>query len=88
MAITEAALGLDFSMPVEVSNGTLDIFGGVSGIFSRTDLSGIVEEDTRARLDVGLMHETEAGMSLRLNAYRDGFGSDGYESFGAEAGGL
>ena len=85
ISVTEASLGLDFTMPVEVAHGTLDVFGGVSAILSRSDLSGIVQEDTRGRVDLGVVHETGSGMSLRVNAYRDGLGSESYQSYGAEA---
>ena len=60
---------------------------GASGIWSETDGSGpsaaIVQVDDgwRGRLDIGLRHESGAGLRSDANAFVDGLGN-GEESYG------
>ena len=67
------------------ANGTLDLTGGIAAIYSSTDIDGVTGESTRARIDIGMVHENGNGVSTRLSAFADGLGDDTFESFGAEA---
>lgn len=84
LAMTEAMAGLHFAMPVAVGTGDLTLTGGINAILSRTNLDGVVTEDTRGRLDIGFVHASDTGVRTSLRAYLDGLGDDAYESVGAE----
>ena len=84
LAMTEATAGLPVPMPVAGGTGGLTLTGGINAILSRTDLDGVVTEDTRGRLDIGFVHASDTGVRTSLRAYLDGLGDDAYESVGAE----
>jgi len=79
--------GLDFSVPVEFGFGAIDVFGGVSGIYSETRGTGAAQslvpafDGARGRVELGSSYVTGANGLLSATASYDGLGSD-YESVG------
>ncbi|RYG92741.1 hypothetical protein EU803_01140 [Loktanella sp. IMCC34160] len=84
LALTEAAAGLHFSLPIAVASGDMTMTGGISAILSRSDLDGTISESSRGRVDIGFVHASDNGVRTSLRAYLDGLGDDAYESVGAE----
>ena len=89
---TEIAFSLDFETPLPVSGADMMLTWGASGIWSNTDGSGpsasIVQFDDgwRGRLDLGFRYENGNGLKSDANAYVDGLGDSGPESFGVSLG--
>lgn len=81
-------LGLDFSAPLEVSRGTLELIGGVSGIWSHTSATGNAvavvnpSDGLRGRIELGVNYEAANTGRIRLSSFYDGIGQSGYEAFG------
>ena len=75
-----------------MSVGALDIWGGVSGIWSHTGGSGSAAseipdyEGGRARIELGFNRELPAGKSITGSTFYDGIGADGFESYGVSLG--
>jgi outer membrane autotransporter protein len=76
--------GMDFSMALPVQNGSLELTGGLSGIYSSTDgaASAPEFENWRGRTHLGINYDTGRGATLRYGTFYDGLGTD-YESYGA-----
>ncbi len=86
--LTELRYGLNFSLPLTVSSGTMDLTGGLSGIYA--DVSGDAADSAfadsydgnRAMLELGLARHFVNGSDLSFGSYYDGIGVNGYESWG------
>ncbi|WP_127104292.1 Ig-like domain-containing protein [Pararhodobacter zhoushanensis] len=82
VTLTELALGMDFEVPILVSQGDLLLDFGVSGIYSRTEGSGAAsayitqEEGHRLRLDFGLSYDNGQGLRSSGAAFVEGLGRD------------
>lgn len=85
-------IGMDFSKAISVSSGTLDLWGGISGIWSHTSGSGFASTVTpdyaggRARIELGFNRALSANQNVTASAYYDGVGARGYESYGLSFG--
>ncbi len=85
-------IGMDFKHEVLVSSGELELFGGVSGIWSRTGGQGYAAtvspdyEGGRGRIEYGLNRVFSAYQHLNASTFYDGIGASGYESFGFSLG--
>ncbi len=85
-------LGVDFNRMLSVNNGSLELFGSVSGIWSNTSGSGFAStitpdyEGGRARIELGLDRKLSGYQRIRVAAYYDGIGASGFESFGLSLG--
>lgn len=82
---TEATLGLDFVVPVAVSNGALDLLGGFAARTSVFDDGFTRTESNQGQVALGARYEFGAANQLSLRMQYDGIGDDDYESFGASA---
>jgi hypothetical protein len=83
-SLTEAAAGVDFLLPLDVANGTLDLTGGISAIYGQTETGGTRSTNQRGRVELGVLHRAENGLRTRASAYLDGLGAPGFQSVGAE----
>lgn len=88
VALGQLTLGMDFSIPVEVGRGELEIIGGISGIWSHTAGSGTSTQvvtpfdGTRGRIDLGANYTTHNGARFRTSGFYDGIGQSGFEAYG------
>jgi len=87
VSLMQLSAGMDFSTPLPVQTGTLELTGGLSGIYSATDGAAAAPEfeNWRARTHLGLDYDTGRGATARVGAFYDGLATD-YESYGAELG--
>jgi hypothetical protein len=81
---TEATLGLDFSMPLNTSNGALELLGGVGLTSSESDFGPDAGRSSRGNLDLGFRYDLASGGTINAKASYDGVGQDNYEAIGAE----
>ncbi|SEP27750.1 HYR domain-containing protein, partial [Salinihabitans flavidus] len=85
-------IGLDFSRTVDVSSGTLELWGGASGIWSHTSGSGFAStvtpdyEGGRGRVELGFNHAFSANRRFSASTFYDGIGAGGFESYGLSLG--
>ncbi len=90
--VSDIALGLNFAQPLRVDTGHLMLTGGVSGIWSKTEgtgLAGTVNsnfEGRRGRVQLGSTYTLENAMTLNADANYDGIGTDNFHSFGLSFG--
>ena len=88
--LAEITAGLDASRPIFIARGDTVLTGGIKGIWAWTESSGQAAavvpeyEGGRARIDMGLTHETESGLQFSVSAFYDGIGASDYSSRGAE----
>ena len=88
IALGQLKLGVDFSAPVEVGSGDLELFGGISGIWSHTNASGNAvkvvypSDGARGRVELGLNYVAPNDGQLNLSTFYDGIGQSGYEAYG------
>ncbi len=82
---TEATIGLNFVMPLDVPGGAFDLVGGIGATSSITDDGRDRDESTRGQTEIGFRYTLDAGGRLTARATYDGLGTDDYEAFGIEA---
>ncbi|PRZ50181.1 PKD domain-containing protein [Tritonibacter scottomollicae] len=88
----QVEVGLDFSQMLSVNTGELELWGGVSGIWSYSNGTGSVTtadpayEGGRARVELGFNRQITAGQSVTGAAFYDGIGAAGFESYGLSLG--
>jgi hypothetical protein len=88
IALGQLELGVDFSRIFDLGTGSLEVFGGVSGIWANTGGSGYVStvtpnyEGGRGRVEFGLNRVMSQYQWLKATTFYDGLGADGYESYG------
>jgi len=82
VSIMQISAGMDFSTPIAVQSGALDLTGGLSAIHASTSGGNADFEGTRGRATLGLNYSTEFGGNISVGTFYDGIGSD-YESRGA-----
>lgn len=82
VGLTQVTLGLDFSAPLPVQTGILNLTGGLSGIYALTDNANASFEGGRGRAHLGMDYDTGDGRNLRIGFFYDGIGAD-YEGYGA-----
>lgn len=86
-SLTTARLGMDFSHPIQVSRGAMELTGGLSGIWSTTSGTGTVPgvtpigDTARARADLGFDYRLENNSLLAANVFYDGIGESGFENY-------
>lgn len=87
VSLMQLSAGLDFSQPLPVSSGLLNLTGGFSAIYSSTNGAAAAAEFEawRGRTHLGLNYDTGTGATMNVGAFYDGIGT-GYESYGAQAG--
>jgi hypothetical protein len=88
VSLMQVTAGLDFSQPLPVSTGTLELTGGLSGIYSSTDGAAASPEfeNWRGRTHLGLNYDMgSGGPTMNVGVFYDGIGTD-YESYGANVG--
>ena len=87
VSLMQVTAGLDFSQPLPVQTGALELTGGLSGIYSSTDGAAAAPEfeNWRGRTHLGLNYDTGTGATMNVGAFYDGIGTD-YESYGANVG--
>lgn len=84
ITMTEATLGFDLIMPVDLADGKSELLGGFGATSASTD-NGIEETDTtRGRTALGFRYIMESGGRISGRATYDGLGQDDYEVIGAE----
>jgi len=92
IAIGQIEIGTDFSHMLPVDSGELELFGGVSGIWSHSSGSGFAStvtpdyEGGRARIELGINRTMSAGQRFTATTYYDGIGASRFESFGLRLG--
>lgn len=87
VSLMQVSAGMDFSTPIPVSTGALELIGGLSGIYSSTDGGAAAPEfeNWRGRTHLGLNYVMANGATLSATTFYDGLGTD-YESYGASLG--
>lgn len=77
------SIGMDFKTPILIEAGSLELVGGLSGIYSSSSGATAAPEfeDWRGRTHLGLDY-AGTHTTFRLGTFYDGLGSD-YESYGA-----
>ncbi len=92
IALGQLTLGMDFSVPVEVGSGEMELFGGISGIWSHTNASGNAvkvvypSDGARGRIELGVNYVAPNEGQLNLSTFYDGIGQSGYEAYGVTFG--
>ena len=92
--IGQAEVGLDFRHAVSLrhSSAALMLTGGVAAIGSSTSGSGTADlviptyEGGRGKVKLGANYAMANGGTLALDAFYDGIGTSGYESYGLQVG--
>ncbi|MCZ4353947.1 Ig-like domain-containing protein, partial [Roseovarius aestuarii] len=88
----QVEFGLDFSRAIPVSGNDLELWGGISGIWSHTKGSGFASTVTpdydggRARVELGFNYDFFADQRLSVGTYYDGIGASSFESYGLTIG--
>ena len=84
VSLMQLTAGVDFSTPIPVSTGALELTGGLSGIYSATDGGAATPEfeNWRGRTHLGLNYGMANGANLSATTFYDGLGTN-YESYGA-----
>jgi hypothetical protein len=87
VSLMQVSAGMDFSTPIPVSTGALELTGGLSGIYSASDGAAAAPEfeNLRGRTHLGLNYGMESEANLSATILYDGLGTD-YESYGASLG--
>jgi hypothetical protein len=82
--LMQVSAGLDFSTPIPVQMGNLELTGGIKGIYSSTNGGTAAPEfeNWRGRTTLGLNYDTGRGGTLKFGSFYDGLGTN-YESYGA-----
>jgi hypothetical protein len=87
VSLMQLSAGVNFSTPIPVSTGALELTGGLSGLYSSTDGGAAAPEfeNWRGRTHLGLNYAMTNGANLSGTTFYDGIGTD-YESYGASLG--
>lgn len=82
--LMQVSAGLDFSTPLSVQMGSLELTGGIKGIYSSSNGATAAPEfeNWRGRTHIGLNYDTGRGTTVRFGSFYDGLGTN-YESYGA-----
>lgn len=86
--LTDVAIALDFETPILGDNPNMMLTGGVSGIWSDTDGTGLAattarfDDGWRGRVDLGYRYDNGKGFKSDANIFVDGLGEDKRESYG------
>jgi hypothetical protein len=92
ISLGQIEIGLDFSRMLPVSIGELELWGGISGIWSHTSGSGYASavapdyRGGRARGEFGVTRTVSANQSFTAATFYDGIGAGGFESYGLSLG--
>lgn len=85
-------VGMDVSRMVSTSAGEMELWTGVSAIWSHTSGNGFAStvtpdyEGGRARVEFGINQVMLFGQTLTAATYYDGFGAKGFKSYGLNLG--
>jgi hypothetical protein len=87
VSLMQLSMGMDFSTPLPVQTGSLELTGGLSGIYSSTNGGAATPEfeNWRARTHLGVNYDTGTGATMNVGAFYDGLGTN-FESYGADFG--
>jgi hypothetical protein len=82
--LMQVSAGLDFSTPLSVQMGSLELTGGIKGIYSSSNGATAAPEfeNWRGRTHIGLNYDSGRGTTVRFGSFYDGLGTN-YESYGA-----
>lgn len=85
--LMQVSAGFDFSTPLSVQTGALELTGGIKGIYSSTNGGTAAPEfeNWRGRTHVGLNYTMSNGGAFTFGSFYDGLGSS-HESYGANLG--
>ena len=85
--LMQVSAGLDFSTPLSVQTGALELTGGIKGIYSSTNGGTAAPEfeNWRGRTHVGLNYTMSNGGAFTFGSFYDGLGAS-HESYGANLG--
>jgi hypothetical protein len=81
-------VGMEFSRLIPVRTGEIELWGGVSGIWSHTSGSGFASalepdyEGGRARIESGINYAISSNQNFTAGIYYDGIGARDFEAFG------
>lgn len=83
VSLTQVKAGMNFATDVEVASGSLQLVGGLSGIYSSSAGAAASPkfENWRGRTHFGLDYGMATGGRLRASTFYDGIGTN-YESYG------
>ncbi len=88
ISLSEISLGTDFSAPLPSDDGTLELFGGFSVIWSDVSGTGVAStfiptfEESRARVKLGFNYVATENSKISVSGFYDGIGTNGYDSHG------
>ena len=87
VSLTQVTAGMNFATDLEVASGSLELVGGLSGIYSASAGAAASPkfEHWRGRTHLGLNYGMATGGNLRVSTFYDGIGTN-YESYGASLG--
>jgi hypothetical protein len=87
VSLMQLTAGMDFSTPLPVQTGALELTGGLSGIYSASAGAAAAPEfeNLRGRTHLGLNYAIGEGVNMSATTFYDGIGTD-YESYGASFG--
>ena len=87
VSLTQVTAGMNFATDLEVASGSLELVGGLSGIYSASAGAAASPkfEHWRGRTHLGLNYGMATGGKLRVSTFYDGIGTN-YESYGASLG--
>lgn len=87
VSLTQVTAGMNFTRDLEATSGSLELVGGLSGIYSSSAGAAASPkfEHWRGRTHLGLNYGMATGGKLRVSTFYDGIGTN-YESYGASFG--
>jgi len=87
VSLTQVTAGMNFATDLDVASGSLQLVGGLSGIYSSSAGAAASPkfENWRGRTHLGLNYGMANGGKLRASTFYDGIGTN-YESYGASLG--
>lgn len=83
--LMQLSTGINFSAPLPVRSGSLELSGGFSGIYSSSEGAAAAPdfESWRGRIPLSLNYNTGRGATVQFGTFYDGIGAS-YESYGAD----
>ncbi|WP_157779886.1 Ig-like domain-containing protein [Celeribacter ethanolicus] len=92
ISLGQIEFGLDFKREIPVATGELELWGGVSGIWSHSEGDGFAStvspdyDGGRARIELGVNRMLSSTRQFNAATFYDGIGASGFESFGVSLG--
>lgn len=92
ISLGQIEFGMDFKREIPVATGELELWGGVSGIWSHSEGDGFAStvspdyDGGRARIELGVNRMLSSTRQFNAATFYDGIGASGFESFGVSLG--